>query len=201
MRRASRSKIPVVCVSTDAPDTSRIAVVSVDTMASGSLTADLMGRFVNRKGKVAVTLSALAITEHTEKLTAFQKALSSFINGSNTCLDSLGAVTFAGADKALAPLPSSPPVAASSGLVMPGSSSSLARNAKIGVGCRCCEPLGRVSDNDGNESTTRREACRRDDAVFSRTPNCFGEDFILLCGLCKSVSLDLFLIVTVGVLA
>ena len=77
MRRPSRSKIPVVCVSTDAPDTSRIAVVSVDTMASGSLTADLMGRFVNRKGKVAVTLSALAITEHTEKLAAFHKTLSS----------------------------------------------------------------------------------------------------------------------------
>jgi len=36
-----------------------------------------MGRFVNRKGKVAVTLSALAITEHTEKLTAFQKTLRS----------------------------------------------------------------------------------------------------------------------------
>jgi LacI family transcriptional regulator len=76
MRRTSRSKIPVVCVSTDAPDTNRIAAVSVDTMASGSLAADLMGRFLNRKGKVAVTLSALAITEHTEKLTAFEKTLS-----------------------------------------------------------------------------------------------------------------------------
>lgn len=77
MRRASRSKIPVVCVSTDAPDTSKLAVVSVDTMASGSLAADLMGRFLNRKGKVAITLSALAITEHTEKLSAFQKTLKS----------------------------------------------------------------------------------------------------------------------------
>ncbi len=77
MRRAARSQIPVVCVSTDAPDTSRIAVVSVDTLASGSLAADLMGRFLNRKGKVAVTLSALDITEHNEKLTAFQKTLSS----------------------------------------------------------------------------------------------------------------------------
>jgi len=32
---------------------------------------------LNRKGKVAVTLSALAITEHNEKLTAFQKTLKS----------------------------------------------------------------------------------------------------------------------------
>ncbi|HEX2662311.1 MAG TPA: LacI family DNA-binding transcriptional regulator [Candidatus Acidoferrum sp.] len=77
MRRASLSKIPIVCVSTDAPDTSRLAVVSVDTMASGSLAADLMGRFLNGKGKVAVTLSSLAITEHAEKLAAFAKTLSS----------------------------------------------------------------------------------------------------------------------------
>lgn len=75
IRRASRSKIPVVCVSTDAPQSNRLAVVSVDTMASGSLAADLMGRFIKRKGKVAVTLSALAITEHAEKLAAFDKTL------------------------------------------------------------------------------------------------------------------------------
>ena len=75
MRRASRSKTPIVCVSTDAPHSNRLAVVSVDTMASGSLAADLMGRFLNRKGKVAVTLSALEITEHAEKLAAFEKTL------------------------------------------------------------------------------------------------------------------------------
>lgn len=75
MRRASRSKTPIVCVSTDAPHSNRLAVVSVDTMASGSLAADLMGRFLNRKGKVAVTLSAMEITEHVEKLTAFEKTL------------------------------------------------------------------------------------------------------------------------------
>src|SRR5437762_2949307 len=51
--------------------------VSVNTMASGSLAADLMGRFLNRKGKVAVTLSALAVTEHAEKLAAFEKTLKS----------------------------------------------------------------------------------------------------------------------------
>jgi LacI family transcriptional regulator len=75
MRTASRSKIPVVCVSTDAPDTNRLAVVCIDTMASGSLAADLMGRFVNRRGKIALTLSALGITEHAEKLRAFTKTL------------------------------------------------------------------------------------------------------------------------------
>ena len=75
IQRASRSKTPIVCVSTDAPHSNRLAVVSVDTMGSGSLAADLMGRFVNHRGKVAVTLSALEITEHAEKLAAFQKTL------------------------------------------------------------------------------------------------------------------------------
>jgi LacI family transcriptional regulator len=75
MRRASRSGIPVVCVATDAPNTGRLAVVSIDTLASGSLAADLMGSFLGGKGKVAVTLSSLAITEHAEKYKAFASTL------------------------------------------------------------------------------------------------------------------------------
>ncbi len=75
MRRASRSSIPVVCVATDAPITGRLAVVSIDTLASGSLAADLMGTFLGGKGKVAVTLSSLAITEHAEKYKAFASTL------------------------------------------------------------------------------------------------------------------------------
>ena len=39
----------------------------IDTLASGSLAADLMGSFLGGKGKVAVTLSSMAITEHAEK--------------------------------------------------------------------------------------------------------------------------------------
>lgn len=77
MRRASRAKVPVVCVSTDAPDTGRVAVVSIDTLASGALAADLVGRFCSGKGKVAATLSALSINEHAEKISAFRSTLAS----------------------------------------------------------------------------------------------------------------------------
>jgi LacI family transcriptional regulator, galactose operon repressor len=77
IRKASRSRTPVICVATDAPTTSRLAVVSIDTLASGSLAADLMGRFLRGKGKVAVTLSDLAITEHAEKCTGFENTLRS----------------------------------------------------------------------------------------------------------------------------
>jgi LacI family transcriptional regulator, galactose operon repressor len=77
MRRASRTKVPVVCVSTDAPDSGRLAVVSIDTLASGALAADLAGRFCSSQGKVAATLSALSINEHAEKIRAFQSTLAS----------------------------------------------------------------------------------------------------------------------------
>lgn len=77
MRRAARTKVPVVCVSTDAPDSGRLAVVSIDTLASGALAADLAGRFCSGKGKVAATLSALSINEHAEKIRAFQSTLAS----------------------------------------------------------------------------------------------------------------------------
>jgi LacI family transcriptional regulator len=77
MKHAAKSKTSVVCVSTDAPDSGRLAVVSIDTMASGSLAADLLGRFLARKGKVASTLSALSINEHAEKFQAFRSTLQS----------------------------------------------------------------------------------------------------------------------------
>jgi LacI family transcriptional regulator len=81
MRRASRSSIPVLCVAADAPATGRLAVVSIDTMVSGSLAADLLGRILKGTGKIAVTLSDLAITEHAEKVKAFKHTLRSFYPG------------------------------------------------------------------------------------------------------------------------
>lgn len=78
IRRAARSKVPVICVVTDAPKTGRLAVVSIDTLASGSLAADLLGKFLQGQGRVAVTMSALVITEHAEKFNAFKNTLQKF---------------------------------------------------------------------------------------------------------------------------
>ena len=48
-------------------------------MASGSIAADLMGRFLGgQEGTVAITLFDLAITEHAEKYAAFDATLRSF---------------------------------------------------------------------------------------------------------------------------
>jgi LacI family transcriptional regulator len=79
IRRASRAQIPVVCVATDAPNSGRLGIVAVDTLASGSVAADLMGRFVGaREGAIGITLFDTAITEHAEKCAAFENTLRSF---------------------------------------------------------------------------------------------------------------------------
>jgi LacI family transcriptional regulator len=79
IRRASRAQIPVVCVATDAPNSGRLGIVAVDTLASGSIAADLMGRFVGaREGSIAITVFDMAITEHAEKCAAFENTLRTF---------------------------------------------------------------------------------------------------------------------------
>lgn len=77
MARSKKPKVPVICVATDAPESGRQAVVSVDTMVSGSLAADLLGKFLRGSGEVAVTLSAMAIQEHAEKYRVFESTLRS----------------------------------------------------------------------------------------------------------------------------
>lgn len=78
MRRASRSKVPVVCVSTDVPKSGRLALVSVDTHASGAMAADLMGLTLRGKRKVAITIAEASTLEHAEKLSSFENTLRCF---------------------------------------------------------------------------------------------------------------------------
>ena len=79
IRRAARADIPVVCVATDAPNSGRLGIVAVDTLTSGSIAADLMGRFLGPKqGAVAITVFDMAITEHAEKYSAFESTLRAF---------------------------------------------------------------------------------------------------------------------------
>jgi LacI family transcriptional regulator len=79
IRRASRARIPAVCVATDAPNSGRLGIVAVDTLASGAIAAELMGRFLGeREAPVAITIFDKAITEHSEKYSAFQSTLRSY---------------------------------------------------------------------------------------------------------------------------
>jgi LacI family transcriptional regulator len=66
-------------VTTDAPNSGRLGIVAIDTLASGSIAADLMGRFLDgQQGTVAITVFDMAITEHAEKCAAFEATLRSF---------------------------------------------------------------------------------------------------------------------------
>jgi len=79
IRKAARAQIPVVCVATDAPDSARRGIVTIDTLVSGSIAADLMGRFLgSHAGAIAISVFDMAITEHAEKYTAFESTLRSF---------------------------------------------------------------------------------------------------------------------------
>ncbi|MFZ0411272.1 MAG: LacI family DNA-binding transcriptional regulator [Candidatus Acidiferrales bacterium] len=74
--KASRARIPVVSVVTDAPGTARLAVVSIDSPASGALAGELLSRLLQGKGKLAVITGDLAITDHAEKYNSFRSSVS-----------------------------------------------------------------------------------------------------------------------------
>ena len=71
IRDAARERVPVVTISTDAPKTARLAVVSIDARASGSLAGELLGRLLQGQGRLAVVTGDLAITDHAEKFESF----------------------------------------------------------------------------------------------------------------------------------
>ncbi|MFY9802071.1 MAG: LacI family DNA-binding transcriptional regulator [Candidatus Acidiferrales bacterium] len=76
--KASRARIPVVSVVTDAPGTARLAVVSIDSPASGALAGELLSRLLQGQGKVAVVTGDLAITDHAEKYNSFRASVNAF---------------------------------------------------------------------------------------------------------------------------
>ena len=79
IRRATRARIPVVCAVTDAPDSGRLGLVAIDALASGSIAADLIGKFIGeQEGSVGITLFDNAITEHAQKSASFERVLRSF---------------------------------------------------------------------------------------------------------------------------
>jgi LacI family transcriptional regulator len=77
IRRAARAHVPVVCLINDGPGTEKLTTVSVDTTASGALVAELMGRFLQGSGKVAITNGDMEVADHIEKFQAFEGTLRS----------------------------------------------------------------------------------------------------------------------------
>jgi LacI family transcriptional regulator len=80
IRRAAQRRIPVVCVSTDAPGTERLTSVSADPFVSGALVAELLHHTVRESGTVAVFTGDLSTIDHSEKIRGFKQSLGS-LNG------------------------------------------------------------------------------------------------------------------------
>jgi LacI family transcriptional regulator len=75
MRRIVALGIPMVCVSSDAPDSGRIGCVTVDAYTSGALAAELLSHKLHTPSRVATITGELATFDHAEKLRGFATGL------------------------------------------------------------------------------------------------------------------------------
>jgi len=80
IRRAAQRRIPVVCVSTDAPGTERLTAVSADPFVSGAMVAEFLHLTVREPGTVGVFTGDLSTIDHSEKVSGFEQSLNS-LNG------------------------------------------------------------------------------------------------------------------------
>jgi LacI family transcriptional regulator len=68
---AEENGIPVVCVSTDAPESRRSTVVCVEPWLNGCLAGELMGKLLPPGSKVAVVAGMLTAEDHRKKTDGF----------------------------------------------------------------------------------------------------------------------------------
>ncbi len=78
IQQAASRGIPVVCVATDAPGTSRLASISVDPLINGSLAGELMGQFLPPGSKVLVFIGMHATVDHAQKAKGFRRSFQEF---------------------------------------------------------------------------------------------------------------------------
>ena len=71
---AENNGTPVVCVSTDAPESKRSSIVCVEPYLNGCLAGELMGKFVAPGSKVAVVAGMLMAEDHRKKADGFSEA-------------------------------------------------------------------------------------------------------------------------------
>jgi len=76
LRKAAERRLPVVCVNTDAPQVEHLATVCVDSLTTGCLVGELMGRFTAKRGRVMVVTGQLSTIDHAQKVKGFRQALS-----------------------------------------------------------------------------------------------------------------------------
>jgi LacI family transcriptional regulator len=78
---AEERGVPVVCVSTDAPDSRRSSIVCVEPRLNGGLAGELMGKFVPPGSRVAVVAGMLKTEDHRKKTEGFSEAFPQHCSG------------------------------------------------------------------------------------------------------------------------
>jgi LacI family transcriptional regulator len=63
-------------VNTDAPEVDHLMTVCVDSLTTGLLVGELMGRFLAGEGRVMVVTGQLSTIDHAQKVAGFRQALS-----------------------------------------------------------------------------------------------------------------------------
>ncbi len=75
LKKAAERGLPVVCVNTDAPEVEHLVTVCVDSLTTGSLVGELMGRFLAGRGRVMVVTGQLGTIDHAQKVAGFRRGL------------------------------------------------------------------------------------------------------------------------------
>jgi LacI family transcriptional regulator len=75
LRKAAERRLPVVCVNSDAPQVEHLATVCVDSLTTGALAGELMGRFLDSKGPLVAVTGQLSTIDHAQKVAGFRQAL------------------------------------------------------------------------------------------------------------------------------
>lgn len=73
INEAEERDIRVICVGSDAPQSRRSAVVSLDSDVAGRMAAELLGRFLPSSSQVAVVTGMLQTDDHRRKVEGFSK--------------------------------------------------------------------------------------------------------------------------------
>jgi LacI family transcriptional regulator len=75
LKKAAERGLPVVCVNTDAPEVEHLVTVCVDSLTTGLLVGELMGRFLAGEGRVMVVTGQVSTIDHAQKVAGFRRAL------------------------------------------------------------------------------------------------------------------------------
>jgi LacI family transcriptional regulator len=72
MRQAAKQRVPVLCVTTDAPGTDRLTCISIDHVVAGSIAAELMGQMLSGEGAVLLATGNQIVVDHADKVKGFR---------------------------------------------------------------------------------------------------------------------------------